>query len=99
MPIPRHDSDFPAWLVPARNNIRQELLRIKELLAGPPLSTDPIQRNLDEEQLNLVLGAAYCLWKAVLQDSHHVDHGTVMRTARDFIDEVADDGAAVNNAE
>jgi hypothetical protein len=99
MPFPRCNSDFLEWLVPARNNIQHELFRIKELLAESPPSTDAVQRSLDEDQLNLELGAAYSLWKAGFQDGHQVDDGTVMNTARDFVDEVVRSNAAINNAE
>jgi hypothetical protein len=99
MPLPRHDSDFPGWLVPARSNIQQELLRIKNLLAEPPLTADPVQRRCDEDQLNLMLGAAYSLWKAVVQSGHRVDHGTVMKAARDFVDDIVRNDAALNNAD
>ena len=99
MPLPRRDSDFPEWLVPARNNIQHELLRIKNLLADSPQSIDAVQRSLDEDQLNLVLGAAYSLRRAVFQAGHQFDQRTVISTAREFVDEVVRNNAAMHNTE
>src|SRR5262245_40950473 len=37
MPLPQKgDDDFPAWLVPARNNIQRQLLRLQALIGPPP---------------------------------------------------------------
>ncbi len=36
MPLPqRGDEDFPLWLVPARNNIQRQLLRVQRMLGQP----------------------------------------------------------------
>ena len=99
MSWPRRHSDFPEWLVPARNNIQRALLRIKELLAAFPQTTDADQTSLDEDLLNLMLGAAFSLWRTVFQAGHQYDQRTAVSGAREFVDEVVRDTAAIHAME
>jgi hypothetical protein len=96
---PRRHSDSPEWLVPARDNIQRALLRIKELLAALPQNTDAVHASPDEGLLNMMLGAAFSLWRTVFQAGHQYDQGTAVSSARDFVDEVVRNNAAIHAAE
>jgi hypothetical protein len=50
MPRPGSSADFASWLVPARNNIQREILRLRPVLTaesyvGFPISAEPQTRN------------------------------------------------------
>jgi hypothetical protein len=96
---PRRHSYFPAWLVPARDNIQRELLRIQELLAAVPHTPDAVQGGVDEDVLNLTLGAAVSLWRTVIQAGHQYDRETTAGTVREFVDEVMRNDVAIQTTE
>jgi hypothetical protein len=96
---PRRHADFPAWLVPARDSIQRELLRIKELLAALPQTTEEVHASLDESLLNLMLGAAFSLWRSVFHAGHQYDQGAAVNTAREFAGEVVRNEASIHATE
>jgi hypothetical protein len=96
---PRRHSYFPAWLVPARNNIQRELLRIQDLLAAVAHTPDAVQGGVDEDMLNLMLGAAFSLWRTVIQADHQYDQETTAGAVREFADEVLRNDVAIQTTE
>lgn len=99
MSWPRRHADSPEWLVAARDNIQRALLRIKELLAALPPTTEAVPASQNEGALNMMLGAAFSLWKTVVEADHRYDHGTAVSGAQEFADEVARNDAVVHAAE
>jgi hypothetical protein len=99
MSWPRRHADSPEWLVPARDNIQRALSRIKELLAALPPATEAVHASLDEGLLNMMLGAAFSLWRTVFHAGHQYDQGTAVSTAREFVDDVVRNDAAIYTSE
>ena len=60
MPRPSSAEEFPAWLVPARNNIQRQLLRLRRRL-------DQKQSPREAVALNWLEGVGFSLWRAVFQ--------------------------------
>lgn len=64
MPRPHGKDDFPSWLVPARNNIQREMLKLRPILLAEPYVGFPLWV-LDVR--GFVLGACFSLWRSVFQ--------------------------------
>jgi len=97
MPLPQKgDDDFPAWLVPARNNIQRQLLRLQALIGPPPKEPDKPQiADRDLEMLGWLLGIGFSLWRAVFQAGKALDRDVNYFHARKFLDEIIRNNAAV----
>ncbi|RTM03359.1 MAG: hypothetical protein EKK31_18530 [Hyphomicrobiales bacterium] len=74
-------------------------MRIKELLAALPKTTEAVHASLDEGMLNMMLGAAFSLWKTVIQADHHYDQATALSGAQELVDEVARNDTTIHAAE
>jgi hypothetical protein len=104
MPTPEEDGvPFNEWLVPARNNIQRELLRLQGLLGRPTKTGDEVPKVSPRDSvpilLDLMLGIGFSLWRAVFQAGQASDrHGKVER-ARIFLDEIIRNNAAVYTTE
>jgi hypothetical protein len=104
MPRPSNERDFAAWLVPARNNIQREMLRLQPIIAVPPLATIP---SWVLRSRRLVLGACFSLWRSVFQaryfytvrkqdEAPHVD---VSADGEKFLNEIIYNNAATYSTE
>jgi hypothetical protein len=96
--LPQRPSESPEWLVAARDKIGRELLRIRESLEALSQVEQSLQKSQDEERLNMLLGAAFSLWRTVSQAGHRDDEAG-LDAAREFVDDVVADSATIHGAE
>jgi hypothetical protein len=90
MPTPDGDEGFPAWIVPARNNIQRELLRLQEMI-GATGTPQPAHWEI----LGYLLGAGFSLWRAVFQARHQLETQENLEEGRVFLDKIIRDNAAM----
>jgi len=100
MPSPKGDKEFASWLVPARNNIQRELLRLQQIIGAPPakkergeLYTPDPPKNW--EILGYLLGAGFSLWRAVFQSGHKLETRENFGAGQIFLDEIVRNNAAM----
>jgi hypothetical protein len=104
MPMPGKDgAHFNEWLVPARNNIQRELLRLQRLI-GPPTATGeeiPALSHRDSMPFleNLLVGVGFSLWRSVFQAGLGSDRHHHLERARVFLNEIIKNNAAVYSTE
>jgi hypothetical protein len=93
MPLPGNDDEFPHFLVPARNNIQRQLLRLQVLLGRP--SAERSRNRL----LLWMLGVGFSLWRAVFQSGNSLDVERNLDRARWFLNEIVRNNAAAYGTE
>lgn len=96
MPRPRGTHDFLNWLVPARNNIQREMLRLKPLFRIPPATTAPIWIF---EGRHLALGSCFSLWRSVFQAREQLDNRLLQEDGAKFLDKLISDNSATYTTE
>jgi hypothetical protein len=85
-------SDDPGpWLVPARNNIQREMLRLRPVVRYPPLAGRPIWLF---RVRRLVLGSCFSLWRSVFQARRFNLEVDMQKDALKFLDELINNNAA-----
>jgi hypothetical protein len=92
MPRPGKDGDFKEWLVPARNNIQRQLLRLRKRLEGQhamPVSV----------ALNWLAGVGFSLWRAAFQVRSGLESGTALVASKEFLDKIILDNTALYTTE
>jgi hypothetical protein len=98
MPIPiQGDKDFPGWLVPARNNIQRQLLRLQNLLGQPSKNEPPPPVPIDSDEgwvLGWLLGVGFSLWRAVFQAGENLERDRNFEAGRKFLDDIIRNNAA-----
>lgn len=104
MPTPEEDGvSFNDWLVPARNNIQRELLRLQKLLREPTKVGEKIPqfspRTSIPMYLDLLLGIGFSLWRAVFQAAQSTDRNEKIERARIFLNEIIRNNAAMYSTE
>lgn len=91
MPRPSREENFPAWLVPARNNIQREMLRLRPILRQQPLMGSPIWTFKARHEM---VGSCFSLWRAVFQAKDAPeDHWDSTASAK-FLDQLIYNNAA-----
>jgi hypothetical protein len=104
MPTPEEDGvPFNEWLVPARNNIQRQLLRLQNLI-GPPAKPGREELKISPRDsvqilLDLLVGVGFSLWRAVFQAGQAADRHNKAERARIFLDEIIRNNAAVYTTE
>lgn len=81
------------WLVPARNEIQTELLRLYILMGKPSKDI----RTADT--LNWIAGIGFSLWRAVFQTPSGLKQGANILRAQEFLQEIILNNAAVYKTE
>jgi hypothetical protein len=104
MPIPqRGDEDFPGWLVPARNNIQRQLLRIQRLLGQPSPDRNAPPRLPPRDSVPWILlwllGVGFSLWRAVFQAWNALERDRNFEDGRILLDSIIRNNAAVYQTE
>jgi hypothetical protein len=104
MPTPEEDGvPFNEWLVPARNNVQRQLLRLQGLLGRPTGSDRELPKISPRDSvpplLHLMLGVGFSLWRAVFQAAQASDRHNHAERARIFLDEIIRNNAAVYSTE
>jgi hypothetical protein len=105
MPIPQQgDDDFPNWLVPARNNIQRQLLRLQSLLGRPSKDRDSPPPRIPPRDsttwiMGWLLGVGFSLWRAVFQAGHALDRDINFERGRIFLNEIIRNNTAVYSTE
>lgn len=102
MPKIEGSGEFPRWVVPARNNIQRQLLRLQDLI-GQPANEDesdasPFSREI-AVPLNRLAGVGFSLWRAVFQAGIQIGRSDNMKSSRQFLDQIIRDNAAVYKTE
>lgn len=93
MPQPDKDGEFREWLVPARNNIQRQLLRLRRRLDG---QNDGKVRVI----LNWLVGVGFSLWRAVFQVRAGLEStNAVLGASKEFLDRIILDNAAMYQTE
>lgn len=92
MPRPRKEEEFQAWLVPARNNIQRQLLRLRKALdrEHPPKVA---------VALNWLAGVGFSLWRGVFQAREGLEAANVVKASKTFLDKIILDNAAIYQTE
>jgi hypothetical protein len=104
MPTPEEDGvSFNEWLVPARNNIQRQLLRLQGLV-GPPtkVGEELPKASLRDSMpflLDLMVGVSFSLWRAVFQAGQAADRHNHAERSRIFVNEIIRNNAAVYSTE
>jgi hypothetical protein len=100
MPIPQNgDEDFAIWLVPARNNIQRQLLRL-QLIVGRPSKAESLPLRSDAGWVaGWLLGVGFSLWRAVFQAGHALDRDHNFERGRIFLNEIIRNNAAAYSTE
>jgi hypothetical protein len=101
MPLPDPKGEnFTSWLVPARNNIQRELLRLQKLI-GQPKPAQPTDQELQRyRKLGWLLGVSFSLWRAVFQASKELNkEDKTLEAGRTFLNDIIRDNAAVYRTE
>jgi len=105
MPLPqRGDEDFPLWLVPARNNIQRQLLRVQRMLGQPSKDRNGAPPRLPPRDsqpwiLLWLLGVGFSLWRAVFQAGHALERDRNFEDGRILLDAIIRNNAAVYQTE
>ena len=92
MPRPGKERDFKEWLVPARNNVQRQLLRLRQRLDGE----HPVAVTV---ALNWLAGVGFSLWRAAFQVRAGLESGTVVAASKEFLDKIILDNAAMYQTE
>ena len=100
MPTPEEDGvTFNDFLVPARNNIQRELLRLQKLIGTPTKQGEEIPRYSKRDSMpyfyDMMVGMGFSLWRAVFQAAQSEDRNTHSERARIFLNEIIRNNAAV----
>lgn len=96
MPRPQETDQFLDWLVPARNNIQREMLRLKPLFRITPATTAPIWIF---EGRHLTLGSCFSLWRSVFQAREQLVNRLLREDGAKFLDKLISDNAATYSTE
>jgi hypothetical protein len=88
---PSGSNDFADWLVPARNNIQREMLRLRPLMVFPSLAGIP---NWIFRSRRLAVGASFSLWRSVFQTRRFWPNPDMVTEGRKFLDEIIHNNAA-----
>lgn len=96
MPRPQGSDEFLNWLVPARNNIQREMLRLKPLFRIPPATTAP---TWIFEGRHLILGSCFSLWRSVFQAREQLANRLLHEDGAIFLDKLISDNAATYSTE
>jgi hypothetical protein len=103
MPIPKSDEEFVLWLVPARNNIQRQLLRLQTILGRPSTNPAELPRMSPRDSMpylnGLMLGVGFSLWRAVFQAGHALERDLHLERGRIFLNEIIRNNAAVYSTE
>jgi hypothetical protein len=83
MPRPNRDIDFKQWLVPARNNIQRQLLRLR-------MQLDNKHDKKAAVALNWLAGVGFSLWRAAFQAREGLESNTVLAASKEFLDKIRD---------
>jgi hypothetical protein len=97
MPRPTSADQFAAWLVPARNNIQREMLRLRPVVLTDP-KFDPFSQWVYSAR-HLVLGACFSLWRSVFQARYEPETVHSSEEARKFLDKIILDNSATFTTE
>jgi hypothetical protein len=92
MPRPGKDGDFKEWLVPARNNIQRQLLRLRKRLEDKNDKKVAVA-------LNWLAGVGFSLWRAAFQAREGLESNTVVAASKEFLDKIIRDNAAMYQTE
>jgi hypothetical protein len=92
MPRPGKDVDFKEWLVPARNNIQRQMLRLRMRLDGKHDQRVAVA-------LNWLAGVGFSLWRAAFQVREGLESNTVVAASKEFLDKIIRDNAAMYQTE
>ena len=95
MPRPSSKDDFPSWLVPARNNIQREMLKLRPILLVEPYVGVP---PWVFEVRGLVLGACFSLWRSVFQ-ARKSPADKASKEGANFLDQIIYNNAATYGTE
>jgi hypothetical protein len=104
MPTPEENGvPFNEWLVPARNNIQRQLLRLQGLV-GPPTKDGVELPKLSHRSsmpyiYDLAVGVGFSLWRAVFQAAHTTDRHNHAERSRIFVNEIIRNNAAIYSTE
>jgi hypothetical protein len=94
---------FNEWLVPARNNIQRQLLRLQRVLGSPTTAGAEIPKSSHRDSipflLDLMVGVGFSLWRAVFQAGQATDRHNHAERARIFLNEIIRNNAAVYSTE
>ena len=96
MPRPRDRDEFAIWLVPARNNIQREMLRLRPILSAQPFVGFPIWV---VHSRHLVLGACFSLWRSVFQAGVSPPNKMTAEDGERFLDQIIHNNAATYGTE
>ena len=104
MPTPEeHHVSFNEWLVPARNNIQRQLLRLQRLVGQPTKQGEEMRKFSPRSDVpfiyDLMVAVAFSLWRAVFQAGHATDRHNHTERARIFVNEIIRNNAAVYSTE
>jgi hypothetical protein len=100
MPTPAVNGvSFNEFLVPARNNIQRELLRLQKLIGPPTKAGEEIPKYSRRDSMpyfyDLMVGIGFSLWRAVFQAAQAEEWNTHSERARIFLNEIIRNNAAV----
>jgi hypothetical protein len=96
MPRPGSQDEFLSWLVPARNNIQREMLRLRGVLAWPAVADTPAWVF---EARHHVLGACFSLWRSVFQASEFSQSYLPVKEGKEFLEALIKNNAATYSTE
>jgi hypothetical protein len=91
MPRPGSEDEFASWLVPARNNIQREMLRLRPILAAYPHVGFP---EWVFHARHFVLGACFSLWRSVFQAGASPPNKIQAKDGRKFLDQIIKNNTA-----
>ena len=91
MPRPSRPDQFANWLVPARNNIQREMLRLRPILVAHPYVGFP---TWVVHARHLLLGACFSLWRSVFQAGVPPLNSVLAEDGRKFLDQIINNNAA-----